>query len=90
MSNGQIFLLIWALCAILNLLYLFKSEEGPSIMRSDEAFVILVLCILVSPLFTCFGLITQINELSNNLKEQEKEEKKLAEAAKKKAAKSAN
>lgn len=85
MSNGQIFLLIWALCAILNLLYLFKSEEGPRIMNSDEAFVILLLCVLISPPFTCFGLIVQINELGNNLKEQEKEEKKLAEAAKKKA-----
>jgi hypothetical protein len=45
---------------------------------------------LVSPLFTGFGLIAQINELSSNLKEQEKEEKKLAEAAKKKAAKTSN
>lgn len=90
MTNIQIFLLVWAICAILNLVYLFKSKEGPQILNSDEAFVILILCMLASPLFTGFGLIVQINELSSNLKEQEKEEKKLAEAAKKKAAKTSN
>ena len=87
MSNGQIFLVIWIFCAILNLQYLFKSEEGPRLMNSDEAFVILVLCIAASPLFTGFGAIVLINQLGENLKEQEKEEKKLAEAAKKKATK---
>jgi len=89
MSNGQIFLVIWIFCAILNLLYLFKSEEGPRLMNSDEALVILFMCLVASPLFTCFGVIVLINQLGENLKEQEKEEKKLAEAAKKKAAKSA-
>jgi Tfp pilus assembly protein PilO len=56
-------------------------------MNSDEALVILFMCLVASPLFTCFGVIVLINQLGENLKEQEKEEKKLAEAAKKKAAK---
>ena len=80
MSNGQIFLVVWVFCAILNLLYLFKSEEGPKIMNSDEAVVILMLCIIASPLFTCFGAFAQINELSENLVEQEKEAKKAAKS----------
>lgn len=85
MSNGGIILFMWILFAFFNIIYLLKSDEGHSMMNSDEAVGIFLLGVIVSPICTIVALIVIINDLVEKLKEQEKEEKKLAEAAKRKA-----